>query len=74
MAMHGETYATRCDVLPLSARNDRLTITTFYSEPWMEDAIGRISDVEEFVTTKWCAATALTDADVFVYGPRSFLR
>ncbi|MEE3499919.1 NO-inducible flavohemoprotein [Acidiphilium acidophilum] len=74
-ALNGDTHAMRERVQTLARRNPRVAATTFYSAPGVDDVLGKTHDAEGFINTDWLLAnTSLLTADVFLCGPRPFLR
>jgi nitric oxide dioxygenase len=74
-ALNGATHAMDGHVRALAAKHSGVAVTTFYSEPEGGDALGRTHDVTGFITPEWLHEnTPLDAADVFLCGPRPFLR
>lgn len=74
-AINSETHAMDAQVKALAAASPALKVSTFYSDPLPEDELGRTHHGEGFVSLDWLAAnTPLTDADIFLCGPKPFLR
>jgi nitric oxide dioxygenase len=70
-----ETHAMDRHVRTLAQGNPKFRIATFYSEPMPSDVLGRTHDGEGYIPIAWLAAnTPLEDADVFLCGPKPFLR
>lgn len=77
--MSSATHAMDDHVRSLAERHGRITIANFYSEPQAGDAPGETHDtggfITGFITTDWLSAnTPLHAADIFLCGPRPFLR
>ncbi len=73
--MSSATHAMDDHVRSLAQRHGRITIASFYSEPQAGDAPGETHDITGFITTDWLSAnTPLHAADIFLCGPRPFLR
>lgn len=69
------THAMDDHVKSLAERHGRIAIANFYSEPQDGDAPGETHDVTGFITTDWLRAnTPLDAADIFLCGPKPFLR
>jgi nitric oxide dioxygenase len=74
-ALNSSTHAMDRHVRSLARRHGRTSITTFYSEPAASDVLGQSHDAEGLITTEWLAGnTPLHEADIYLCGPRSFLR
>jgi len=70
-----ETHAMDDHVRNLSARHGNIRVATFYSDPLDRDAVGRTHDMDGFITAEWLRTnTPLLDADVYLCGPKPFLR
>jgi nitric oxide dioxygenase len=73
--MSSATHAMEDHVKSLAELHGRIKIANFYSEPREGDAPGETHDVTGFITTDWLRAnTPLDAADIFLCGPRPFLR
>ncbi|OWJ68830.1 NO-inducible flavohemoprotein [Inquilinus limosus] len=73
--MSSATHAMDAHVRSLAQQHGRITIANFYSDPQEGDAPGETHDVTGFITTDWLRAnTPLHAADIFLCGPRPFLR
>ena len=73
--LNSETHAMENHVRSLARRHGRITIANFYSDPQEDDAPGETHDVTGFITMDWLRAnTPLHAADIFLCGPRPFLR
>ncbi|MGF7156013.1 nitric oxide dioxygenase [Novosphingobium gossypii] len=71
----GETHAMDRHVRSVASSHPNMRVTTFYSEPAPSDVLGSSHDAEGFIPVDWLAAnTPLHDADVFLCGPKPFLR
>jgi nitric oxide dioxygenase len=74
-ALNSSTHAMDAHIRAIARRHGRISVVTFYSEPAAGDMLGRSHDVEGMVTTEWLAAnTLLREADIYLCGPRPFLR
>ncbi len=73
--VNSETHAMDGHLRNLVKANPALHVTTFYSDPLPLDLIGRSHDGEGFIPIEWLRAnTPLLDADLFLCGPKPFLR
>jgi nitric oxide dioxygenase len=73
--LSSETHAMDAHVRALAGRAPRLKVTTFYSEPLPTDRLGDTHQEEGFIPIDWLTNnTPLHDADVFLCGPKPFLR
>lgn len=69
------THAMDDHVRALSRASRNIRVATFYSQPAETDAAGETHDVDGNVTIDWLKAnTPLTEADVYLCGPKPFLR
>ncbi|WP_118136181.1 NO-inducible flavohemoprotein [Oceanicella sp. SM1341] len=74
-ALNSAVHAMAGHVRGLAARHGRIRATTFYSAPLPQDVLGASHDAEGFISVDWLAAnTPLGEADVFLCGPKPFLR
>lgn len=74
-ALNSETHAMDGHVRDIAKRHGGIRVATFYSEPSSADVLGETHDVEGMITSEWLAAnTPLRDADIYLCGPRPFLR
>jgi len=74
-ALNSATHAMDHQVKALAAQHGRISVTTFYSEPQDGDELDRTHDVTGFITAEWLREnTPLQTADVFLCGPKPFLR
>lgn len=74
-ALNSATHAMDDHVRALARRHGRISVATFYSEPGEQDALGETHDVAGFITVDWLKDhTPLHDADIYLCGPRAFLR
>lgn len=74
-ALSSATHAMDSHVKSLAVQHGRISVTNFYSAPEAGDAPGRTHDVTGFVTPEWLRDnTPLEAADVFLYGPKPFLK
>lgn len=70
-----ETHAMDAHVRALAATHPGFRVATFYSDPLPVDELGRTHEGEGFIPIEWLSAnTPLTDADIFLCGPKPFLR
>ncbi len=70
-----ETHAMDQHVKALAQAAPNFRVATFYSEPTPSDVLGRTHDGEGYIPMAWLVAnTPLVDADVFLCGPKPFLR
>lgn len=70
-----ETHAMDQHVRALSDSNPRIRVSTFYSKPLENDRLGETHDGEGLISIDWLKAnTPLHEADVFLCGPKPFLR
>lgn len=74
-ALNSATHAMDDHVRSLARSHGRISVATFYSEPGEQDALGETHDVAGFITTDWLKDhTPLHEADIYLCGPRAFLR
>lgn len=74
-ALNSSTHAMDTHVRTIAKQHGRISVATFYSEPATSDVLGKSHDAEGMITADWLAAnTPLQQADIFVCGPRPFLR
>ncbi|WP_313539203.1 NO-inducible flavohemoprotein [Sphingomonas sp.] len=72
---NSDTHAMDAHVRGLAAEHGKLRVATFYSEPGTADRLGETHDGEGFVSIDWLARTTpLHDADIYLCGPKPFLR
>ncbi len=70
-----DTHAMDAHVRELASSCPSLKVATFYSDPLPADELGRTHQGEGFIPVEWLAAnTPLTEADIFLCGPKPFLR
>lgn len=70
-----DTHAMDTHVRALAKRASNLNVTTFYSDPLAGDVLGKTHHGEGFISTDWLARnTPLHQADIFLCGPKPFLR
>jgi len=70
-----DTHALDRHVRALAREHGRISVATFYNKPSDTDAIGQTHDVTGLITIDWLKAnTPLTQADIFLCGPKPFLR
>lgn len=73
--LNSETHAMDAHVQDLAATCPSLTVTTFYSDPLSHDRLGETHHGEGFIAIDWLMLhTPLLEADVFLCGPKPFLR
>lgn len=69
------THAMDDHVRELARRHGHIRVATFYSDPLTHDRIGESHDMDGFISAEWLAAHApLASADIYLCGPRPFLR
>lgn len=69
------THAMDAQVRALAAARSNIHVHTFYSHPEAQDTCGTTHDEDGFVSIEWLRAnTPLAEADVYLCGPRPFLR
>jgi nitric oxide dioxygenase len=69
------THAMDAQVRALAAGRPNIRVHTFYSDPEPGDVCGTTHDQDGFVSIDWLRAnTPLGEADVYLCGPRPFLR
>ena len=69
------THAMDDHVRALAAGHGAIKVATFYSDPLEQDEPGRTHDHSGLITADWLKAnTPLTHADVYLCGPKPFLR
>ena len=69
------THAMDAHVRSLAAAHGGISVATFYSKPEALDAVGATHDADGFVTVEWLRRnTPLHAADVYLCGPKTFLR
>jgi nitric oxide dioxygenase len=74
-ALNSSTHAMDGHVRALAQQHGRTSIVTFYAEPAAGDVLGQSHDMEGLITTEWLSAnTPLDEADIYLCGPRPFLR
>lgn len=70
-----DTHAMDAHVRALAKRASNLNVATFYSDPRANDVLGETHHGEGFISTDWLACnTPLHQADIFLCGPKPFLR
>ncbi len=70
-----ETHALDRHVRAIAREHGRISVATFYEKPLGGDAVGKTHDVTGLITIDWLKAnTPLTQADIFLCGPKPFLR
>jgi len=69
------THAMDDHVRSLANAHGNISVATFYSDPANNDEAGKSHDVTGTITMAWLQAnTPLTTADVYLCGPKPFLR
>ncbi|MCW2240311.1 NO-inducible flavohemoprotein [Azospirillum canadense] len=69
------THAMDRHVRDLAASRKNISVATFYCEPLAGDRPGVSHDADGFITLDWLRAnTPLDEADVYLCGPKPFLR
>ncbi|RYF24074.1 MAG: NO-inducible flavohemoprotein [Oxalobacteraceae bacterium] len=70
-----ETHAMDTHVRALAEGSPRIRVATFYSDPLETDCLGDTHDGEGLISIDWLKAnTPLHEADIFLCGPKPFLR
>lgn len=70
-----DTHAMDIHVRALADANPRIRVATFYSDPLERDCLGTTHDGEGLISIDWLKAnTPLHEADIFLCGPKPFLR
>jgi nitric oxide dioxygenase len=73
--LSGATHAMSQRVRSLAADNANVHVATFYQQPRPSDEKGLHYDTAGFISMDWLREhTPLAEADVYVCGPREFLR
>lgn len=73
--MSSATHAMDAHVRSLARQHGGISVATFYSEPAPHDAVGQTHDVSGMITMDWLKAnTPLNEADIYLCGPKPFLR
>ncbi len=74
-AVSSATHAMDAHVRSLAADHGGIRVATFYSQPEEHDSLGETHDVSGLVTVDWLERnTPLHQADVYLCGPKPFLR
>ena len=69
------THAMDRHVRDLASTHGNIRVHTFYSDPGEGDVAGTTHDEDGFVSIEWLRANApLAEADVYLCGPKPFLR
>lgn len=69
------THAMDSHVRALAKQHGAIRIATFYSEPTAQDRAGDTHDMDGFISPEWLATNIpLDNADVYLCGPKPFLR
>jgi nitric oxide dioxygenase len=70
-----ETHAMDGRLRSLTETCPELRVTTFYSDPLHSDSLGMTHQEQGLISVEWLTAhTPLNEADVFLCGPKPFLR
>jgi nitric oxide dioxygenase len=70
-----ETHAMDSHVRALAQDRPALHVATFYSDPLAHDVLGETHHGEGYVPIEWLKAqTPLREADIYLCGPKPFLR
>ncbi|MDF0489944.1 NO-inducible flavohemoprotein [Sphingomonas sp. H39-1-10] len=73
--VNSDTHAMDAHVRALAKGHGNISVATFYSEPQEKDRLGETHEEEGFISIDWLAQrTPLHDADVYLCGPKPFLR
>lgn len=73
--LNSDTHALDEHVRTLAKQHGKITVSTFYNEPGSKDAVGKTHDVTGLITLEWLKQnTPLYEADIFLCGPKPFLR
>ncbi|RIV89724.1 NO-inducible flavohemoprotein [Aurantiacibacter xanthus] len=73
--LNSDTHALDDHVRTLAARHGAISVSTFYDDPGPLDVVGETYDVPGVITVDWLKAnTPLHEADIFLCGPKPFLR
>jgi nitric oxide dioxygenase len=73
--MNSDTHALDGHVRALAEQHGAISVSTFYNEPGPSDVAGKTHDVTGLITVDWLKANApLSEADIFLCGPKPFLR
>lgn len=73
--MCSDTHAMDTHVRALATSNPHIRVATFYSDPLPGDCLGETHEGEGFISIDWLSAnTPLNDADIYLCGPKPFLR
>ncbi|NEX91745.1 NO-inducible flavohemoprotein [Caulobacter sp. 17J65-9] len=74
-AANSAVHAMDRHVRDLASRHGRTTVTAFYAEPLPGDARGQTHDEDGLISVDWLKRnTPLDQADVYLCGPKPFLR
>ena len=74
-ALNSATHAMDRHVRGLAQQHGRISVATFYSAPAANDKAGDTHDHDGVITAEWLSHnTPLQDADIYVCGPKPFLR
>lgn len=70
-----DTHAMDQHVRDLARNRPNVRVVTFYSKPLESDVLGKTHEGEGFISIDWLTKnTPLHDADVFLCGPKPFLK
>jgi nitric oxide dioxygenase len=73
--LNSDTHALDTHVRALAERHGAVSVTTFYNGPRPHDVVGTTHDVTGLITVDWLKAnTPLHEADIFLCGPKPFLK
>ncbi|MBB4858603.1 nitric oxide dioxygenase [Novosphingobium chloroacetimidivorans] len=73
--LSSDTHAMDSHVRALAKGHGNISVATFYSEPREHDRLGETHEGEGYVSVDWLAETTpLHEADVYLCGPKPFLR
>lgn len=74
-ALNSGTHAMDRHVRRLADAHGKIKISSFYSAPTAEDAVGLSHDFDGFITAEWLRKnTPIEDAEFYLCGPKPFLR
>jgi nitric oxide dioxygenase len=74
-ALNSATHAMDQHVRNLANAHGKIRISSFYSDPGGEDAVGLSHDFDGFITAEWLRKhTPLDKAEFYLCGPKPFLR
>lgn len=74
-ALNSSTHAMDKHVRTIARQHGKMSVMTFYSNPTPQDVCGKTHDQDGYISPDWLAEnTPLGNADVFLCGPKPFLR